>query len=99
MPPKIGYLRDGNRLLEIRVVTKYLTSWTSGKIEHTPGWVSKECSGVLATYHRLNIGMRYSVEFVEFEFVLGADIDICPLVFSCIAILGRREDCIVLAVI
>jgi hypothetical protein len=36
--------------------------------------------------------MGHGIELVEFEIVVGLDVDICTLVLSAVAILRRRED-------
>jgi hypothetical protein len=43
-------------------------------------------------YHWFYVRMWNSIELVELEFELWADVDICTLVFGCIAIFGCGED-------
>lgn len=43
------------------------------------------------TNHRLDIGMGNSIEFVEFQLVIWANVDVSTLVFSTITVLGCGE--------
>jgi hypothetical protein len=42
-------------------------------------------------YHRSNIWMGNSIKFMELELIVRADIDVCTLVFSAVAVFRRRE--------
>jgi len=42
----------------------------------------------VCTYHWFDIGMRYSVEFVEVEFVFWSDVYICAFVLRTVTVLG-----------
>lgn len=46
----------------------------------------------IPTYHWSNGGMRNSIELVEVEFVIGANVDVSTFVFSHVAVFGCRED-------
>jgi hypothetical protein len=36
--------------------------------------------------------MGYCIELVKLQLIIRADIDVCTLVFSAVAVFGRRED-------
>lgn len=43
-------------------------------------------------HHRLNVGMRYSIELVEVQLELRANVNVCTLVLSAVTVLWCRED-------
>ena len=36
--------------------------------------------------------MRYGIKLVKLQLIIRADIDVCTLIFSAVAVFGRRED-------
>ena len=44
------------------------------------------------TYHRFDVWVRHSIEFVIVEFQLGTDVDVSTLVLCAVTVLGSRED-------